>query len=236
MKKSVLVTGGAGGIGSAIVRRLNKDGFHVVIGYKSRKKEAIELAKEVDGEAVFLDFSTKESLADAVSTVSSYALDGLVNNAGESLYGLLQDASDEEISRILRCDLEGAISLSKAVLPHMIRVKYGRIVQISSIWGVSGGACETIYSAAKSGLIGFTKALAREVGLSGITVNAVAPGLIDTAMNHRMSAKDLEEMVGQTAVGRIGTPQDVAAATAFFMSDDASFVTGQTLVVDGGLI
>ncbi len=160
----------------------------------------------------------------------------LVNNAGIAEQALFTDISEEMWDRMFAVNVKGAFNCSQAVLPDMIHSKYGRIINISSMWGISGASCEVHYSAAKAALIGFTKALAKEEGLSGITVNCVAPGVIDTDMNSHLSKQDMEILRKNTPVGRIGTPEDIAEAILFFASEKASFITGQVLSADGGFI
>ena len=162
------------------------------------------------------------------------AADLLVNNAGVALFGLLQDCSDADFDRVVGVNLKGVFNCCKRALPAMIAAKRGAIVNISSMWGSVGASCEAVYSASKAGVIGLTKALAKEVGPSGITVNCVAPGVIDTPMNAMLSPEAKAELAAQTPLGRLGTPSDVADAVAFLA--EASFVTGQTLGVDGGFI
>ena len=160
----------------------------------------------------------------------------LVNNAGIAEQVLFTDISEEMWDRMFAVNVKGAFNCSQAVLPDMIHSKYGRIINISSMWGISGASCEVHYSAAKAALIGFTKALAKEEGLSGITVNCIAPGVVDTDMNAHLSKQDMEILRENTPVGRIGTPEDIAEAILFFASEKASFITGQVLSADGGFI
>ena len=162
-------------------------------------------------------------------------VDVLVNNAGLSYRELFQFTDEDRVNDVLSVNLTSAMLLTKLLLPGMIARHDGRIINISSMWGVSGGSCEVHYSAAKAGLVGFTKALAKEVGPSGITVNCIAPGLIDTKMNRELDDQAKEEVIAETPMARIGLPEDVAAAVGFFAGKDASFITGQTLCVDGGI-
>ena len=234
--KTALVTGGAGGIGSAICRRLAREGVHVFVGYKSREKEAAALAAELGGTAVFCDVADPASVRAAVEgAVEQYArLDILVCNAGVAWQGLLQDMTDEDWRQVLAADLDGVFYCCRSALPAMLRAKGGRVVTISSVWGTHGASCEAAYSAAKAGVVGLTKALAKEVGPSGITVNCVAPGVIETNMLQHLEPQDLRDLAEDTPLGRLGTPEDVAEAVAFLCSDAAGFITGQVLGVDGG--
>ena len=241
-EKIALVTGASGGIGQAIARRLAKDGFSLCLHYHKNEQAARALADELNAQgvravALCADLAD-EAQATALIEECKKALgeiDVLVNNAGISKQGLLTDLSADEWREMFGVHVDGAFYLSRAALPAMIRKKAGRIIQISSMWGISGGSCEVAYSAAKAALIGFTKALAKEVGPSGIAVNCVAPGVIDTPMNAHLSADDLQALADETPLSRIGTPDEVANAVAFFAGDQSSFITGQVLAVDGGI-
>lgn len=227
--KTAIITGGTGAIGKALVRAFSAE-YEVVFIYCSSGETARLLAAETGAAAVRCDISDNAQAA----TLSEYAKNCsvLINNAGISQIKLLTDTSDEEWRQMLETNLSGAFYVTKAVLPSMIHNKFGRIINISSVWGVYGASCEVAYSAAKAGMIGFTKALSKEVGPSGITVNCIAPGVIESPMNAHLNAEETAELIGCTPLGKIGTPSDVAAAARYLA--DAGFVTGQVLGVDGG--
>lgn len=238
MPKIALITGGSRGIGAAVARRLRADGYTVVINYVNSTEAAQTLAKELDGLALRADVAHPEQVNAMVAAVLERfgRLDALVCNAGVAWQGLTQDMDDLSYRKIMSTDLDGAFYCCRAALPAMIRQKSGRIVLVSSMWGETGGACEAAYSAAKAGVIGLARALAKEVGPSGITVNAVSPGVIDTDMNAHLSPEDLRALAEETPLGRIGRPEEVAAAVSFLCSDDAAFITGADLPVNGGLV
>ena len=221
-----LVTGASGAIGRAIAGQLEAAGMQVVRHYHKNPIEGkaalrADLRCETSIEALFLE--TEERFG---------AVDVLVNNAGIALpQQLVTDTTTAAFDELFAIDVRGMFLCCRRALPHMVRQKHGRIVNISSAWGIAGASCEVAYSAAKAAVIGLTQALAQEVAPSGITVNCVAPGVIDTPMNAHL---DPAELARQTPVGRLGTPEDVARAVLFFAEEDAGFVTGQVLGVDGG--
>ncbi len=235
---SAIVTGGSGGIGSAICRRLCAEGYSVAVCYSAGRSAAEDLARTLCEEghiaiAVQCDVRDSSQIERAVLEAASLgSLEVAVNCAGISLFSQLQDTTPDELQEIFSVNSTGTYLVCREAAKQMIPWHFGRIINISSMWGVAGASCESAYSASKASVIGLTKALAKELGPSGITVNCIAPGLIDTPMNSRLSPSDIAALVSETPCGRIGTPEDVADAAAYFCR--ASFVTGQILCVDGG--
>ena len=234
MPLSALVTGGAGGIGSAICRRLAADGHFVYVGYSSSAEKAAALAAEIGGEAVKLDVTSPADIKAAAELCCG--ADILVNNAGVSEIGLFQCIPGESSRRLMEVNLVGAMSCTRELLKHMIPRRSGCIVNISSMWGQTGASCEVDYSASKAGLIGFTKALAKEVAPSGIRVNCVSPGFILTEMNSHFTENDLALIREDIPLGIFGEPRHVADAVAFLVSPQAEYITGQVLAVNGGMV
>lgn len=235
--KKVLISGGSRGIGRGLVEAFTRNGDRVAFIYKSNHEAAREVTNATGAVAICADVSEPSEVRRAVREAEQ-ALGGhievLVNNAGISLISVMQDVTDAQWREMLDTNLSGAFYLSREVLSGMISAQNGRIVHIGSMWGKVGASCEVAYSAAKAGLRGLTLAMAKELAPSGITVNCVEPGVIDTAMNAKLGADTLAVLVDETPVGRLGTPDDVAAAVLFLASDAASFITGQLLAVDGG--
>ncbi len=236
--KTVLVTGGSRGIGAACVRAFAADGW--VTAFCARNPGPEQEAVVRDTGALFLpcdvgDAARVNAMADTVKK-KFHRLDALVLNAGISWTGLAQDMTEEEFDLLYRVDLKGPFLCAKAFLPMMISRGQGSIVTVSSMWGQVGGSCESAYSAFKAGLIGWTKALAREVGPSGIRVNCLSPGYIDTRMNAAHGEDVRRQMAEDTPLGRLGTPGDCASAALFLCSEASSFITGQVLPVNGGLV
>lgn len=243
MNKTALITGGSRGIGRAIARALARSGYRIAVIYRSRIEEAERLAAELresgtDAECYRCDISDQAEVMKTVEEVLRrfVKIDVLVNNAGISQIIPFTDISEEDWKRMFDVNINGMYNCSKAVMPHMISRKYGRIINISSMWGISGASCEVHYSASKSAVIGFTKALAKEMGPSGITVNCIAPGFIDTEMNASLEPEIVERLIDEIPAGRAGRPEDVAEAAVFFASEGASYITGQVLSVDGGIM
>ena len=231
---AVVITGGTGAIGSAMVRAFSKSNDVAVI-YKSSEDKAQALKEETGCGIYRADVSSQEEVKSAIEAViKDYGhIDVLINNAGISQIKLLGDVTVSDWNNMMAVHLGGAFNMTKAVIPDMIRRKKGSIINISSVWGVHGASCEVPYSTAKAGLIGFTKALAKELAPSGITVNCIAPGVIDSPMNNaHLSEEEMKELIEQTPLGRLGTAKDVADAAVYLAA--AGFVTGQVLGVDGG--
>ena len=242
-KKTVLVTGASGGIGAAIVRQLAKDGYTVLAHANRGMNMATHLAQELcatgyDVHAVQADLSVSNQVNRLCSEALTlyHGLYAPVHCAGIAWTGLMPDMTDAEWDQLIGTNLSSAFYLCRALVPEMISKRSGRIVLISSIWGQTGASCEVAYSATKAGLIGFGKALAREVGPSGICVNCVAPGVIDTRMMERYTQEEKDDLAADTALQRLGTPEDVSGVCSFLLSDAASFITGQVIGVEGGFI
>lgn len=237
-----IVTGSSRGIGREIAITLAHAGAQVVVNYLNRREAALEVVEECKRAgskaiAIQADVSHEAEVKNLVIQATSLGAPRiLINNAGIAKAKLLMDTSVSEWNEVLAANLTAPFLCTKEVLPYMIRQKYGRIINISSIWGITGGSCEAAYSAAKGGLITFTKALAKEIGKSGITVNAVAPGAIDTDMINNLTAEDRSIVENDIPVGRIGTPADIAHSVLFLAKPAASYMTGQVISPNGGLV
>lgn len=243
MEKVAVVTGASRGIGAAIARELAMRGYRVAVCYRTRQQPAQALCEELaqDGKTavpVFLDVRNEESVramfAEVRDRLGEPAL--LVNNAGIARQKLFTDLTAQDWDDMMAGTVRGAFLCTREALPAMIRRKWGRVVNISSMWGQVGASCEVDYSAAKAAIIGMTKALAKEVAPSGITVNAVAPGVVDTEMLACFSPEEKEALAQETPLERLGTPLDIAKAVCFLCSEDAAFITGQVLGVNGGFV
>jgi 3-oxoacyl-[acyl-carrier protein] reductase len=231
--RTALVTGGSRGIGRAIAAELAKAGAQVVIGYRSGAEEAEGVAGEIGGRAVQADVSDPEAAKRLVEEAGE--VDVLVNNAGVTRDGLLARMSDDDWRTVLDTNLGGTFNTCRAVTRGMMRRRSGAIVNVSSVVGLHGNPGQTNYSASKAGVIGFTKALARELGSRGVRANVVAPGYVSTRLTNELPEELKDAMLANTPLGRFGEPEDVAGAVRFLCSDAAAFVTGEVLLVDGGL-
>lgn len=236
--KNAVVTGGGTGIGRACVQLLAESGCNVAVLYSKSEKEAAQAAEQAGGMSYFAkcDVSKAEecdaALSDAYHTFGG--IDLLINCAGVSIINPVADTTDEDYRRVFAVNMDGAFYMTRATLPFFLKAQSGSIVNVSSMWGISGASCEAAYSASKAALIGFTKSCAKEFAPSGVRVNCVAPGVIDTSMNAALSQQDKNELAASTPLGRLGSAREVAQAILFLAAAD--FITGQILSVDGGFI
>lgn len=232
----VLISGGTRGIGRACVERFCADGHQVVFLYRNQQELAQRLERETGAVGLRADVSNPQAVTEAVDTALSHlgGLDVLINNAGVSQIKLFTDITDDDWRTLLDTDLSGAFYLCRQAVRPMIARQKGRILNIGSMWGKVGASCEVHYSAAKAGLRGMTMALAKELGPSGITVNCIEPGLIATEMNAELDEETVRALCEDTPLCRMGQPEEVAALAAFLASDEAAFITGQAIGIDGG--
>lgn len=231
--KKVFITGGAKGIGAACARLFTKNGYKVIVNYKSSKEKAEVLAKEIGCDIMMGDITDSAAVREMINRIGG--VDILINNAGICGFYMLDSMTDTQWHKMIDTNLTSAFYCSREVLPYMIHQKNGAIINVSSMWGITGASCEVAYSAAKAGLIGFTKALAKEVGPSGIRVNCVAPGVIDTDMNGSLNQETLKELCEETPMGRIGKPTEVANVI-YMLAQEDNFMTGQVISPNGGLV
>jgi 3-oxoacyl-[acyl-carrier protein] reductase len=231
--KTALVTGGSRGIGRAVALELGRAGANVVVGYRSQAEEAEAVASEIGGRAVQADVSDPEQAKALVEEAGE--IDVLVNNAGTTRDGVLARMLDEDWRTVLETNLSSTFYTCRAAARGMMKRRGGSIVNVSSIVGVHGNWGQTNYAASKAGIIGFTKSLARELGSRGVRANVVAPGYVKTALTDAIPDEARETMLANTPLGRLGDAENVAAAVRFLVSDEASFITGEVLLVDGGL-
>lgn len=239
--KTAIVTGASGTIGGAITARLVNDGFFVFAQYNDNLKGIENLIEKLSDKKdcvypIKFDLKKGQEIKSAVEKIKSVKqnVDVLVNCAGVGLYKLATETTEKEWNDLFSINVTGMQTLTSLVLDGMISQKKGKIVNVSSIWGVVGASMEVAYSASKSAIIGYTKALAKEVGYSGINVNCVCPGVIDTKMNARFSESEMAELIDSTPLGRIGKGEDVAELVGFLSSEKSDFITGQVITIDGG--
>jgi 3-oxoacyl-[acyl-carrier protein] reductase len=235
--KVALVTGGSRGIGAAISRELAQGGAKVAVNYRSGSEEAEAIAAEIGGVAMGANVGDPAEAQALVERVESELgdVDILVNNAGVTRDTLIARMSDEDWEVVIETNLRGTFNTCRAVSRKMLRRRAGAIVNLTSVVGIHGNPGQANYAASKAGIIGLTKALARELGVRGVRVNAIAPGYITTALTEGLSEEITGLILGNTPLGRLGSPEDVAAAVRFLCSDEAAFITGDVLLVDGGL-
>lgn len=243
MKKTVLITGGSRGIGKASAELFARQGYSVVINYLHSAAEAQALAAELTAEGLSVmvcqaDVSKRKQVDAMIQTVleRTGSIEVLINNAGIAQQKLFTDITPEDWDTMLDVNVKGIFNCCQAVVPGMISSKRGKIINLASIWGITGASCEVHYSTAKAAVIGFTKALARELGPSNIQVNCVAPGIICTDMNAALEEEDRRALIDATPLMRLGTPQDVAYALLYLASEQADFLTGQVLSPNGGFV
>ena len=239
--KTAIITGASQGIGSEIAKTLAKNNYYVVINYNNSEKEALELKNQLNEQSLACDiFKANIAIPGDVKALIDFAyakyrrIDLLVNNAGISKPNMLIDSSYEDINNLVSTNLLGCIYCTKEVSNIMLSQKSGNIINIASIWGEHGGSCESVYSATKGGIISFTKALAKELGYNGIRVNCISPGFIDTKMNKNLSKEDVDDIISDIPLNRLGNVQDIANAVLWLSSDQASYVNGQILSINGG--
>lgn len=237
--KTVIVTGGSRGIGAAVVKELAKDNYNVVLNYNNSVEEAKQIKKELEEQNIKIEiFKANVSKREEVKELVEFTLekfkniDILINNAGIDQIKPFMDITDEDWNNIMQVNLNSVFYCTQEVLENMIHNKKGCIINISSIWGITGASCEVHYSASKAAVNGITKALAKELGPSNIRVNSIAPGMIDTEMNKDLNKEDLKEIIEQIPLGRIARPEEIAKSVKWLIEDE--YVTGQIISVDGG--
>lgn len=234
--RRILITGGGRGIGAAAVCKFTSLGDKVAFVYRSDDTRAKALSKKTGAYAVKADISDPEMAEKAVNEAVEYlgGIDVLVSNAGVSYIAQICDTANEDLRRVFDTNLTGAFILAREASKHMVREHFGRIINVGSVWGRCGASCEVAYSASKAGVRGLTMALAKELGPSGITVNCVEPGIINTDMNKCFDDQTIKEITDEIPVGRLGEPEEVADLIAFLASDGAAYINGQCIAIDGG--
>ncbi len=236
MMKKVLITGGTGGIGSQLVQSFRERGYDVAFTYCRSRERAFRLADKTGATAFCCDFTKREDIdtfAQALLTQFG-EVDVFIHNAALSHYGLFQDTQREDYDSLFSVNFDSAYFLTKALMLPMLRKQSGSLIYITSVWGQTGASCEVLYSSTKAALIGFTKALAKELAPSGIKVNAIAPGIVDTAMLERFSAEEKKQMKEEIPTGKFTSPSEIAE-TALFLAECGNNITGQVIAVNGGM-
>ncbi|MHC0037135.1 elongation factor P 5-aminopentanone reductase [Pseudoneobacillus sp. C159] len=237
MKRFIFITGASGGIGKAIATQLAKEGYNLYLHYHQNKAQIADLLNELKvykGEYIPIqgDLSNESEYDRMVSNI--FSLDGIVHCGGHTHIGLLTDIDRESVERLIKVHITAPLLLTKMLLPKMIRKGKGNIIVISSIWGQTGGACEVTYSTVKGAQIAFVKGLSKEVAPSGVRVNAIAPGVIDTRMNQHINEEEMNLISSEIPMGRLGKPEEIANGVSFLLSDMSSYITGQVLAINGG--
>lgn len=235
--QNVVITGGSRGIGAETAKLFARNGDRVFIIYEKSDDAAKRISEEIGAAAIKADISKETDVQMAASEIHRLcgSVDILVNNAGISQIKVFSDITSEDWDRMFGVNVKGAFLMTKAFLPDMINKKSGKIINVSSVWGQTGGSCEVHYSASKAALIGFTKSLAKELGPSGICVNCVAPGVIDTDMNRELDDEAVKALREEIPLEKIGTAREAAESIFFLASDKASYITGQVLAINGGM-
>ncbi len=240
---TMLVTGGNRGIGAAIAKRFAAAGMNVIIHYNQDHEAANEVARaclkqEARVLTITADLAVKQQIERMKEKLDQLELkpDIVVNNAGIAHYGLLSDVTEEEWDHVMNINLKGMFLCTQAFMPHMISQKYGRIINVSSVWGISGASCEVLYSTTKGGVNAFTKALAKELAPSGVTVNAVAPGAVDTSMLGHLTEEEHRKLVDEIPAGRLAQPEEIASLVYFVALPESSYITGQIISPNGGFL
>jgi 3-oxoacyl-[acyl-carrier protein] reductase len=237
MRKYVLITGASGGIGQAVALKLAANGYNLYLHYNQNAdliRKLIDQLTQYNGEyiPIHADLSTSDGYKKIASEILS--LDGIVHCGGNSQYGMLVDLELKELEDLMRIHVMNPIMLTKELLPKLTRKHTGSIVVITSIWGQTGGSCEVAYSTAKGAQISFVKALSKEVALSGIRVNAIAPGAVNTGMMARFTNEETDEISAEIPMGRMGRPDEIADGVCYLLSEESSYITGQVLAINGG--